>query len=430
MTIVEQEMLSEEALRTQMMEMGRRARAAAARLAHASSEEKDTALTAAADALRARTKEILAANAKDVANARENKLSSAMTDRLTLNEERIEGIARALEDIRTLPDPIGSVIESWTRPNGLEISKVRVPLGVIGIIYESRPNVTADAGALCLKSGNAVILRGGSDAINSSRAIHACIVQGLDSAGLPPDAVQLIPWTDRRAVGMLLSEMTDYVDVIVPRGGKSLIARVQREARVPVIGHLEGLCHVYVDKSADVDMAVKIAVNAKLRRTGICGAAETLLVDKAAAATHLKPVIRALLDAGCEVRGNETVQTVDARVKPANEEDWRTEYLEKIIAARVVDGVEGAIRHIETYGSHHTEAIIAEDASVVEAFFNGIDSAILMHNASTQFADGGEFGMGAEIGISTSKIHARGPVGARELTSYKFLVRGQGQIRP
>jgi len=305
-----------------------------------------------------------------------------------------------------------------------------VPLGVIGIIYESRPNVTADAGALCLKSGNAAILRGGSEAIHSSRAIHACLVEGLRASGLPEDSIQLVPTTDRRAVGVMLGEMTEFIDVMVPRGGKSLIARVQKEARVPVIAHLEGLCHVYVDKSADLEMAKRIAVNAKMRRTGICGAAETLLVDKACAGTHLKPLIEALIAAGCAVRGDAQSQAADKRVTPATEEDWRTEYLDAIISVRIVDGVKGAIDHIETYGSHHTEAIVAEDARAVEEFFNGIDSAILLHNASTQFADGGEFGMGAEIGISTSKIHARGPVGARELTSYKFIVRGNGQIRP
>ncbi|MFZ1992166.1 MAG: glutamate-5-semialdehyde dehydrogenase [Alphaproteobacteria bacterium] len=421
---------TDDMIRSRMMAIGARARAAASHLARATTEEKNAALSAMAACLRRSGNALLAANAEDLARARENKLTPAMIDRLKLDEKRIEGIAQALDDICALPDPIGSEIEHWTRPNGLKISKVRVPLGVIGIIYESRPNVTADAGALCLKSGNASILRGGSEAIHSSRVIHACLVEGLRAAGLPEDSIQLVPTTDRRAVGVMLGEMTEFIDVMVPRGGKSLIARVQKEARVPVIGHLEGLCHVYVDKSADLEMAKRITVNAKMRRTGICGAAETLLVDRACAETHLKPLIKALLSAGCAVRGDAGAQAADMRVTPATEEDWRTEYLDAIISARVVDGVKGAIEHIETYGSHHTEAIIAEDARTVETFLSGIDSAILLHNASTQFADGGEFGMGAEIGISTSKIHARGPVGARELTSYKFIVRGNGQIRP
>jgi glutamate-5-semialdehyde dehydrogenase len=421
---------TDEAIRLRMIDIGRRARSAAGRLAQATSDKKNTAIAAAAAALRRSGNTLLAANAQDLEAARSNNLTPAMADRLKLDEKRIEGIAQALDNIKALPDPIGSEIEHWTRPNGLKISKVRVPLGVIGIIYESRPNVTADAGALCLKSGNAVILRGGSEAIHSSRAIHACLIEGLRVAGLPEDSIQLVPTIDRRAVGVMLGEMTEFIDVMVPRGGKSLIARVQKEARIPVIGHLEGLCHVYVDKSADLEMAKRITVNAKMRRTGICGAAETLLVDKACAQTHLKPLIEALIAAGCAVRGDAATQATDKRVTPATEEDWRTEYLDAIISVRIVDGVSGAAQHIETYGSHHTEAIIAEDASAVEAFLSGIDSAILLHNASTQFADGGEFGMGAEIGISTSKIHARGPVGARELTSYKFIVRGNGQIRP
>ena len=421
---------SEESIRLRMIEIGRGARAASLRLARATTTEKNAALAGMAAALRRGGNTLLAANADDLARARESGLTAATTDRLRLDEKRIDAIAQALDDIRALPDPIGSEIERWTRPNGLQISKVRVPLGVIGIIYESRPNVTADAGALCLKSGNAAILRGGSEAIQSSRAIHACLIEGLRAAGLPEDSIQLVPTTDRRAVGVMLGDMTEYIDVMVPRGGKSLIARVQKEARVPVIGHLEGLCHVYVDKSADLEMAKRIVVNAKMRRTGICGAAETLLVDRACVRTHLKPLLEALLKAGCIVRGDTAVQAADNRVTPATEDDWRTEYLDAVISARVIDGVKGAIDHIETYGSHHTEAIIAEDAHAVEAFFDGIDSAILLHNASTQFADGGEFGMGAEIGISTSKIHARGPVGARELTSYKFIVRGNGQIRP
>jgi len=335
-----------------------------------------------------------------------------------------------VEDIAALPDPIGTVSAQWTRPNGLEISRVRVPLGVIGIIYESRPNVTCDAGALCLKSGNAAILRGGSESAYSSRAIHACLVDGLEAAGLPGAAIQLVPTTDRAAVGYLLSSMTDFIDVVVPRGGKSLVARVQQEARVPVIGHLEGVCHVYVDREADLAMATEIVLNAKLRRTGVCGSAETLLVDAACAATHLAPLVKALLDKGCEVRGDAATQKVDARVKPATEQDWYTEYLDAIIAARVVDGVDAAIAHIEKYGSSHTESIVTANAATAERFLARVDSAIVLHNASTQFADGGEFGMGAEIGISTDRFHARGPVGVEQLTSYKYVVRGTGQVRP
>jgi glutamate-5-semialdehyde dehydrogenase len=328
-----------------------------------------------------------------------------------------------------LADPIGSVTAAWTRPNGLRIERVRVPLGVVGIIYESRPNVTCDAGTLCLKSGNAAILRGGSESAHSSRAIHACLVEGLVAAGLPAAGIQLVPTTDRAAVGLLLT-MTDYIDVVVPRGGKSLVARVQSEARVPVIGHLEGVCHVYVDRDADLAMARVVVKNAKLRRTGVCGSAETLLVDSACAATHLAPVVRDLLDAGCEVRGDAAVQKVDARVKPASEQDWYTEYLDAIIAARVVDGVDAAIDHIGRYGSAHTESIITANAATAQHFLERVDSAIVLHNASTQFADGGEFGMGAEIGISTDRFHARGPVGVEQLTSYKYVVRGDGQIRP
>jgi glutamate-5-semialdehyde dehydrogenase len=329
-----------------------------------------------------------------------------------------------------LADPVGAIAAEWTRPNGLQIQRVRVPLGVVGIIYESRPNVTADAGALCLKSGNAVILRGGSEGANSSRAIHECLVAGLRAAGLPEASIQLVPTTDRAAVGYMLAGMADYIDVIVPRGGKSLIERVQREARVPVIGHLDGNCHVYIDRDADVRMAVQIAVNAKMRRTGICGAAETLLVDRGAVGTHLAPVVKALLDAGCEVRGDDTVQKVDGRVLPATEQDWYTEYLDAIIAARVVDGVDAAVAHIAKYGSAHTESIVTENTATAQRFLQNVDSAIVLHNASTQFADGGEFGMGAEIGISTDRFHARGPVGVAELTSYKYVVRGSGQTRP
>ena len=388
------------------------------------------ALAAAAAAVRARRGEILAANERDMSAARAAKLRNALLDRLQLDEKRVEGIARSIEEVVALPDPIGTTVAEWDRPNGLRIQRVRVPLGVIGIIYESRPNVTADAGALCLKSGNAVILRGGSESRHSSAAIHACLVDGLRAAELPEESIQLVPTTDRAAVGYMLAGMTDYIDVIVPRGGKSLVARVQKEARVPVIGHLEGNCHVYVDRDADVRMARTIAVNAKMRRTGVCGAAETLLVDRACVDTHLAPIIEDLLAAGCEVRGDATVQKVDSRVRPASEDDWYTEYLDSIIAARVVDGVDAAIVHIAKYGSAHTESIVTENGATAERFLQQVDSAIVLHNASTQFADGGEFGMGAEIGISTDRFHARGPVGAEQLTSYKYVVRGKGQVRP
>jgi glutamate-5-semialdehyde dehydrogenase len=413
-----------------MEQLGRAALEASSVLSQASTQQKNAALVAAAKAIRSSAADILAANAKDMEAARARNLSGALLDRLKLDERRIEGIARAIDEVVALPDPIGSVAAEWTRPNGLQIQRVRVPLGVVGIIYESRPNVTADAGALCLKSGNAVILRGGSESVHSTRAIHACLVAGLRAAGLPEACIQIVPTTDRAAVGYMLAGMADYIDVIVPRGGKGLIERVQREARVPVIGHLDGNCHVYIDKDADVRMAIEIAVNAKMRRTGICGAAETLLVDRAAIDTHLAPVVRALLDAGCEVRGDETVRKVDARVQHASEQDFYTEYLDAIIAARVVDGVDAAIAHIAKYGSAHTESIVTENAATAERFLNTVDSAIVLHNASTQFADGGEFGMGAEIGISTDRFHARGPVGVAELTSYKYVVRGTGQVRP
>jgi glutamate-5-semialdehyde dehydrogenase len=413
-----------------MEPMGRAALEAASVLSRASTQQKNAALAAAARALRERCAEILSANEQDMRAARERDLNAALLDRLKLDEKRVEGMARALEDIVAIPDPIGTVASEWERPNGLRIQRVRVPLGVIGIIYESRPNVTADAGALCLKSGNAVILRGGSESVHSSRAIHACLVAGLRTAGLPEASIQMVPTTDRAAVGYMLAAMADYIDVIVPRGGKSLIERVKREARVPVIGHLDGNCHVYVDRDSDVRMATAIAVNAKLRRTGVCGAAETLLIDRACVSTHLAPVVRALLDAGCEVRGDETVQGTDPRVRPATEDDWYTEYLDSIIAARVVDGVMGAVDHIAKYGSAHTESIVTDNDATAEQFLQRVDSAIVLHNASTQFADGGEFGMGAEIGISTDRFHARGPVGVAELTSYKYVVRGQGQVRP
>ena len=410
--------------------LGKAAVSAASVLALAGTAAKNMALSVAAAAIRARVAEILAANERDMAAARAAKLSGALLDRLRLDAARIEGIARSIEDVLGLPDPIGTVAAEWDRPNGLRIQRVRVPLGVIGIIYESRPNVTADAGALCLKSGNAVILRGGSESRHSSAAIHACLVEGLRAAGLPAECVQLVPVTDRAAVGYMLAGMTEYIDVIVPRGGKSLVERVQKEARVPVIGHLEGNCHVYVDRDADVRMARTIVVNAKMRRTGICGAAETLLVDRACVDTHLAPIILDLLDAGCEVRGDAAVAAVDPRVRAASEDDWYTEYLDSIIAARVVDGVDAAVAHIAKYGSAHTESIVTDNQATADRFLSHVDSAIVLHNASTQFADGGEFGMGAEIGISTDRFHARGPVGAEQLTSYKYVVRGKGQVRP
>ncbi|MGA7539564.1 MAG: glutamate-5-semialdehyde dehydrogenase [Steroidobacteraceae bacterium] len=413
-----------------MERLGRNAVDAAALLALAGTAAKNAALAAAAGAIRTRAERILEANAQDMAAARAADVSAALLERLALDERRIEAMARGIDDVMALPDPIGSTAAEWKRPNGLSIQRVRIPLGVIGIIYESRPNVTADAGALCLKSGNAVILRGGSESRNSNAVIHACLVEGLAAAGLPRHSIQLVPTTDRAAVGYMLAGMTEYLDVIVPRGGKSLVARVQQEARVPVIGHLEGNCHVYVDRDADVRMAQSIALNAKMRRTGICGAAETLLIDRACIETHLRPVVRTLLDAGCEVRGDPAVQRADERVRAASEEDWYTEYLDAIIAARVVDGVDGAIAHIAKYGSSHTESIVTENPATAERFLQRVDSAIVLHNASTQFADGGEFGMGAEIGISTERFHARGPVGVEQLTSYKYVVRGSGQVRP
>ena len=413
-----------------MEPIGRAAVEASRLLSQATTVAKNQALQAMANALRTHADNILTANAKDMAAGRDRKLSDALLDRLLLDNKRIESMAKGIEDIIALPDPINTMIAEWTRPNGMKIQRVRVPLGVIGIIYESRPNVTADAGALCLKSGNAVILRGGSESHHSSRAIHQCLVEGLKAAGLPEAAIQMVPVTDRAAVGYMLSGMTDYIDVIVPRGGKSLIQRVQQDARVPVIGHLEGNCHVYVDRGADVNMAREIVKNAKLRRTGICGAAETVLFDKAASDALVVPVICTLLDAGCEVRGDTHVQKLDSRVKPATEDDWYTEYLDSIIAAKMVDGVDGAVAHIDKYGSAHTESIVTSNAEHAERFLSNVDSAIVLHNASTQFADGGEFGMGAEIGISTDKFHARGPVGVEQLTSYKYVVRGTGQLRP
>jgi glutamate-5-semialdehyde dehydrogenase len=413
-----------------MREIGRRARAAAHILALASTDKKNQALSGMAKALHARRSEILAANAEDLADARKANMTPALLDRLTLDEARIAAMADGIEVIGALDDPVGTVTESWKRPNGMTIERVRVPLGVIGIIYESRPNVTTDAGALSLKAGNAAILRGGSDSLRTSRAIHAAMAQGLREGGLPEDAIQLVPTRDRAAVGEMLTGLGGTVDVIVPRGGKGLVSRVQAEARVPVFAHLEGVCHVFIDKAAAPDMAKKIVLNAKMRRTGVCGAAETLLIDRAAAATQLKPLIAMLIDAGCEVRGDKSVQAADARVKPASEEDWSTEYLDAIIAAKVVDGIDAAIAHVERYGSHHTDAIVTSDAKAAEKFLREVDSAIVLHNASTQFADGGEFGFGAEIGIATGRLHARGPVGVEQLTSFKYRVRGTGQIRP
>jgi glutamate-5-semialdehyde dehydrogenase len=403
---------------------------AARELALASTHSKNTAIAAAAVALRARRGEILAANERDLAAARAQQLSAPLLDRLRLDAARIEAMACALEDIVALPDPIGTIGAEWQRPNGLRIARVVVPLGVIGMIYESRPNVTADAGALCLKSGNAAILRGGAESFHSNEAIHFCLVAGLKSAALPAECLQLVPTSDRDAVGCMLRDMSEYLDVLVPRGGKSLVERVRREARVPVIGHLEGNCHVYVHEDADLAMARALVLNAKLRRTAVCGAAETLLVDQGATATHLAPLVRALLDAGCEVRGDALTQAVDTRVRAAGEEDWYREFLDAIIAVRVVADIAAAMAHIRQYGSAHTECIVTRNEAAAQRFLREVDSAIVLHNASTQFADGGEFGMGAEIGISTSRVHARGPVGVQQLTSYKYVVRGTGQVRP
>jgi len=416
-------------LQGEMQQLGSAARAAAAVLALAPTTRKNEALRAAAAALRARTPEILAANARDLAAAEARGTAASLMDRLRLDEARVEGIAKGLEDVAALPDPIGAVMAKWERPNGLKIARIRVPLGVIGIIYESRPNVTADAGGLCLKSGNACILRGGSDSFESSRAITACMQAGLKAAGLPEASIQLVPTVDRAAVGIMLT-MTDHIDVIIPRGGKSLIKRVAEESRIPVIKHLDGICHVYVDAAADSKKARDIVLNAKMRRTSVCGAAETLLVDRKAAPAQLPGLIGALIEAGCEVRGDEATRTLDDRVVPATSADWDTEYLDAIISVRVVDGVNAAIDHINRHGSHHTDSIVTEDVGTAETFLNNVDSGIVLWNASTQFADGGEFGMGAEIGISTGKLHARGPVGAEQLTSYKYQVRGSGQIRP
>ena len=416
-------------LASQMEDLGRAARQAAHTLALADPAVKRRALEAAAAALRASEAEILAANAEDMAGGRAKGLTAALLDRLELNPARIEAMAAGLEQIAAAPDPVGKTLAEWERPNGLKIARVAVPLGVIGIIYESRPNVTADAGGLCLKAGNAAILRGGSESFRSSGAILDCLQAGLAAAGLPEAAIQRVPTSDRAAVGLLLS-LHDYVDIIVPRGGRGLIERVFAESRIPVLAHLEGLCHTYVDRAAKLEMAREIVLNAKMRRTGICGAAETLLIDRAVVSSHLKPILDDLIAAGCEVRGDGEVQAADPRVVPAKAEDWTTEYLAPIIAARVVESVDEAIAHVNGYGSNHTDAIVTEDAATAERFLSRIDSGIVMHNTSTQFADGGEFGMGAEIGISTGKLHARGPVGAEQLTSYKYVVRGSGQTRP
>ncbi|KHJ55389.1 gamma-glutamyl phosphate reductase [Aureimonas altamirensis] len=413
-----------------MADIGTRARAASRLVAQAPSTLRHDALLAMAAAVRRSEADILAANAQDVARAREGGLSAALVDRLVLDKDRIAGIASGVEAVAALPDPVGSVIDAWTRPNGLRIERVRTPLGVIGVIYESRPNVTADAGALCLASGNAVILRGGSDSARSSAAIHRALATGLREAGLPEDAIQIVPTADRAAVGEMLKGLGGAIDVIVPRGGRSLVERVQAEARVPVFAHLEGLCHVYIDRAAQLDMARDIAVNAKMRRTGICGAAETLLVDRAVAETHLSPILDALAEKGCEIRGSDAVRALYPAAHAATDADFRTEYLDAIISVELVDGVEGAIDHIETYSSHHTECIVTDDAMTADRFMRAIDSAILLHNASTQFADGGEFGMGAEIGIATGKMHARGPVGVEQLTSFNYRVHGTGQLRP
>ena len=413
----------------EMDQLGRRARAAVGDIAQATTDRKNTALFEAAAALRARADNLLAANARDMAVAEARNIAPSLLDRLKLDEGRIEAMAAGLEQIAALPDPVGEVLAAWDRPNGLNISRVRVPLGVIGIIYESRPNVTADAGGLCLKSGNAAILRGGSESFHSSGAILDCLQAGLAAAGLPAGSIQLVPTTDRAAVGEMLT-MTDYIDIIVPRGGKSLIERVQQESKIPVIAHLEGLCHTYIDADSDAEMAKNIVVNAKMRRPGICGATETLLVDRAVAKRSLPEIIEALVAAGCELRGDDATRALDNRVGVASEADWRTEYLEPILSIRQVDGLDGAIDHINAYSSHHTESIVTNDADKAEKFLNTIDSAIVMHNASTQFADGGEFGMGAEIGISTGRLHARGPVGVEQLTTFKYVVRGAGQVRP
>jgi glutamate-5-semialdehyde dehydrogenase len=413
-----------------MADIGRRGKGAARTLALSTAAQRDKALGAMAQAVRESAAGILGANADDVAEAKASGVNAAFLDRLTLTPKGVAAMADGIVVVRDLKDPVGAVMESWTRPNGMTIERVRVPLGVVGVIYESRPNVTADAAVLCLKAGNAVVLRGGSESFRSARAIHAALVEGLRAADLPADAIQLVPTRDRAAVGLMLAGLDNNIDVIVPRGGKGLVGRVQAEARVPVFAHLEGVVHVYVDKAADLDMARQIVLNAKMRRTGVCGAAETLLVDRAVAATHLKPLVAMLIDAGCEVRGDAEVQQADSRAKAATEEDWPAEYLDAVIAAKVVDGLDAAIQHIERYGSHHTDAIVTADQQAADKFLNEVDSAIVLHNATTQFADGGEFGFGAEIGIATGRMHARGPVGVEQLTTFKYRIRGTGQTRP
>ncbi len=419
-----------ESIEALMAAIGQRARRAARSLALAPTEAKNAALEAMADAILKSQETILTENRADIERAKESGMTASFVDRLTLDAARVGAIADGIRAVAALPDPVGATISAWERPNGLQIERVRTPLGVIGVIYESRPNVTADAGALCLKSGNAVILRGGSDSARSSAAIHAALAAGLSQAGLPEDAIQIVPSTDRAAVGAMLKGLDGAIDVIVPRGGRSLVARVQDEARVPVFAHLEGICHVYVDAAADLDMAIDVVVNSKMRRTGVCGSAETLLVDRVAANTHLLPILEALRTAGCEIRATDEVRERYPTAEPTSEEDFDTEYLDAIISVGLVDGVDGAIAHIERHSSHHTEAIVTADEAVAAVFFAGIDSAILLHNASTQFADGGEFGMGAEIGIATGKMHARGPVGVEQLTSFNYRVRGTGQTRP
>lgn len=430
MTAAVHALINDNKIEAAMLEIGQAARRAAAELAVAEPGQKDQALRVAAQELRHHTSGIIEANRRDLEAAEEAGKSGAHLDRLMLDPDRIEAIASGLETIAALEDPVGKTIAEWQRPNGLDISRVRTPIGVIGIIYESRPNVTADAGALSLKSGNAAILRGGSDSHHSSVAILTCLTHGLRSAGLPADAIQLVPTTDREAVGHMLKGLGGTLDLIVPRGGKSLVARVQEEARVPVFAHLEGICHTYVDRGADIDMAVEIILNAKLRRTGVCGATETLLVDRNADDDYLSPLVKALLDAGCEVRGDAAAQAADERVVAATDEDWGQEFLDSIIAVKTVDGVDDAIAHIARYSSQHTDSIITECHGTAERFLKRVDSAIVMHNASTQFADGGEFGMGAEIGIATGRMHARGPVGVEQLTTFKYVVRGSGQTRP
>ena len=416
-------------LEREMRALGAAARAAAAQLARTPAERKTAALEAAASAIRADRAAILDANQRDIADAGRGTLSAAMFDRLKLDDKRVAAMAQGLDDVAALPDPVGTELARWTRPNGLDIARVSIPLGVVGIIYESRPNVTADAGGLSLRAGNAAILRRGSERFHSSRAIAAALRRGIAEAGLPENAVQLVPTRDRAAVGMMLG-MVEFIDIIVPRGGRSLIERVQRESRLPVIAHLEGNCHVYIDRAADLAKARAIVLNAKMRRTGVCGAAETLLVDRAVAKEALPPILADLHEAGCEIRGDDAVRALDPAANSATEQDWLTEYLDAILAVRVVDGLDAAIRHVNHYGSHHTDAIVNEDKAAAERFLAEIDSAIVLQNASTQFADGGEFGMGAEIGISTGKLPPRGPVGAEQLTSYKYVVRGSGQTRP